>query len=101
MSKASELYLRAKRRCTFTDDKQSEDWIANEIHRLENIEQELYELATEKASAIKTHEQRLEYIRAKLAKVQAKCPHEFHRGTAECDPQCKICGFSEPEYRKS
>ncbi len=104
MNTASELYLRARKRCPIPllgQQDKIDEWVAKEIDRLERICQEICKLSTEIFVEMKSHGQRLDAIQQRLRMVQRECPHEFIRGTAESDEQCRFCGYSEPEYRRS
>ncbi len=102
MSKASDLFRRAAKKCPSEYSTAARDqWIEGEIIALEKINDEISDLDKQAERAVKEYQAALDKIKATRKVVQGRCDHEFYRGTAECEPSCKICGYSEPDYRRS
>jgi hypothetical protein len=103
-SSAKEIFERVSRRAPPTltpGDPVWKAWLSKEIGKEESLEFDLTIVNRERANEVKRHREALDKIQAKLAAIQTRCRHEMHRATAECEPQCRICGFVDSEYRRS
>lgn len=103
MSKSSELFERIAKRCPFPPAGGNwQAWISAEMAKTEDLEEKLIAHRRKVEDETRRHRNEMTRLAEALADIQKYCPHEtMKRSTAECEPQCDLCGWTEEEYRRS
>lgn len=102
MNKASELFLKAAKKCCphYGNDTGLDKLlatIAKAMDKLEQFEEKRAKLRKDREDADAKYQHALDVIRMQEKQLQRECDHDFHRGTAECDSICRHCGADESD----
>ena len=96
MAKASDIFARVYVRYESGEGRHLPEWIAAEMDKLEKWHNDMDDVRNDFSTEHESHKAILEKIIERQTDLQKQCHHEMIRGTAECEPVCKHCGWLEP-----